>query len=98
MKATLLMSGRTVISEGVFVETVLWRVPQPVKGSVHDYKYRLALVASGICVLRYDNEAGKGDNRHVDRNEVPYRFVDVDKLVADFRADVRKWLDENRGS
>jgi Family of unknown function (DUF6516) len=28
------------------------------------FKYRLALVADGICVLRYDNETGKNDHRH----------------------------------
>lgn len=27
-------------------------------------KYSLARVADGACVLRYDNEAGKGDHRH----------------------------------
>ena len=25
------------------------------------YKYRMALIEAGVCVLRYDNEAGKGD-------------------------------------
>ena len=26
---------------------------------MHGFKYRLALVADGICVLRYDNESGE---------------------------------------
>jgi hypothetical protein len=33
----------------------------------HELWYRLALVVGGKCVLRYDNEAGKGDHRHVGR-------------------------------
>ena len=77
------------------METVLWRVPHPVKSSNHDYKYRLALVANGVCVLRYDNEAGKGDHKHIGNEELPYRFSDVDALLRDFRSDIGKWLDEN---
>jgi hypothetical protein len=53
-------------------------------------------VARNVCVLRYDNEAGKGDHVHIGDRERPYRFVDPDRLVADFLADVRRWLDENR--
>jgi hypothetical protein len=40
------------------------------------------------CVLRYDNETGKGDHKHVDEVEVPYQFSDLDRLQADFWADV----------
>ena len=29
---------------------------------MHGFKYRLAFVVNGVCVLRYDNEAGKGDH------------------------------------
>ena len=97
MKATPLVSTRTAIRQGVFIETVLWLVPEPLKGSAHRYKYRLALVVNGACVLRYDNEAGKGDHRHVGDKEFPYRFSDVDTLLNDFRSDVKGWLDENGG-
>jgi hypothetical protein len=96
MKAISLISRRVTIREGVFAEIVLWKVPKPVKGSRHSYKYRLALVVEGICVLRYDNEAGKGDHRHIAGGETPYQFAEVDSLLDDFRSDVRKWLDENR--
>lgn len=69
----------------------VWRVPQPLKGSAHGFKYRLALVSEGVCVLRYDNEAGKGDHKHVGERKVAYRFVDIDALQADFWADVEEW-------
>jgi hypothetical protein len=96
MKAESLISRRVAISEGVFTEIVLWRVPAPLRGSAHSYKYRLALVADNVCVLRYDNEAGKGDHKHVGDRQIPYRFSGVDRLLEDFGSDVRKWLDENR--
>lgn len=46
-------------------------------------------------MLRYDNEAGKSDHRHVRGKEVKYRFVSVDKLVTDFFEDVRRMQIEN---
>ena len=95
MMARLLLDRRVAISESAFVELVLWAVPESVRGSVHHYKYRLALVARGVCVLRYDNEAGKGDHRHVGEVETAYVFVDVDRLIADFWTDVARWRHDN---
>ena len=51
MKAGLLIDRREPISESAFVELVLWRVPQPVRGSTHVYKYRLAHVVGGVDEL-----------------------------------------------
>ncbi len=56
LRATLLTRTRIVYADNVFAEIVVWEVPQALSGSMHTYKYRLALVADGICVLRYDNE------------------------------------------
>ena len=52
---------------------------------------KLALVADLICVLRYDNEAGKGDHRHIGKVEKSYKFVDPEGLLADFWNDVKVW-------
>jgi hypothetical protein len=76
MKAELLTNERHVLDARTFVEIVIWRVDPPVRGSIHKFKYRLALVADLICVLRYDNEAGKGDHRHIGKVEKSYKFVD----------------------
>jgi len=95
MKAKLLLDRRTILAPGIFVEMVIWQVPRPVAGARHDLKYRLALVAKNVCVLRYDNEAGKGDHVHRANIEVRYRFSDIDRLVADFLDDVRRCLSEN---
>jgi Family of unknown function (DUF6516) len=52
-------------------------------------------VVEGACVLRYDNESGKGDHKHVDDQQMKYRLVSVDKLVTGFLEDVKRWRDEN---
>jgi uncharacterized protein DUF6516 len=39
-------------------------------------------------ILRYDNEAGKGDHRHIGRIEKRHKFVDPETLLADFWNDV----------
>jgi hypothetical protein len=40
-------------------------------------------------VLRYDNETGKGDHRHVGARSEPYCFTTVDALLNDFMREVR---------
>ena len=90
MKAELLLRERRVLEAG-FIEVIVWRLPQPLGGSTHSIKYRLAYVVANQCVLRYDNEAGKGDHRHVGERETPYKFVSIDQLLDDFWADVAAW-------
>lgn len=91
MDAELLLRERVDVGPGVFAELVIWRVPAPVRSSHHGFKYRLALVADGECVLRYDNEAGKGDHKHIGGDEVPYTFTDPASLLKDFWRDVEPW-------
>jgi len=91
MSARLVLRQRTQLADDRFIELVIWRVPVAVPGSKHDFKYRLALVVDEVCVLRYDNEAGKGDHKHVGIVEVPYSFSTIEQLLADFRRDVLNW-------
>ena len=91
MDAELLFRKRIALLEKTFVEMVVWKVPERVRGSSHGFKYRLALVADGICVLRYDNESGKGDHRHIGEVEMSYHFTDLDSLQSDFWKDVEAW-------
>jgi hypothetical protein len=91
MKAELLLDERHALEAGTFVEIVVWRLPRPTRGSTHRFKYRLALVVDGICVLRYDNEAGKGDHKHVGDVEESYGFTSPEALLANFWSDVKKW-------
>jgi hypothetical protein len=92
MAAEPLLDERHVLTEAAFAELVVWRVPAPVRGSAHRFRYRLALVVDGACVLRYDNEPGKGDHRHVGDTEERYRFKSAEQLLADFWADVDEVL------
>ena len=98
MKATALLRARVALSERAFAEMVLWRVPKPVAGSTHRFKYRLAYVVNGTCVVRYDNETGKGDHRHFTTRARPYTFDTPEKLIVDFQADIVRWNRENRHS
>ena len=98
MKATLIARTRIVYSTQAFAELILWRVPKPVPGSDHEFKYRLAYVVNTICVVRYDNEIGKGDHRHFGAKESSYRFSTPERLMADFQKDIARWNDENSNS
>jgi hypothetical protein len=91
MNAELMLNERHVVSEDAFVEMVVWRLPSPATGSQHGFKYRLALVVNGRCVLRYDNEHGKGDHKHVGENDIPYVFTTPEALLVDFWNDADSW-------
>ncbi len=49
------------------------------------------LIVAGNLVVRYNNEAGKGDHKHIGDNEVPYVFISPEPLLDDFWNDVEKW-------
>lgn len=91
MKAVLLLDERHVVAANAFVELVVWCLGAAHPGSGHDFKYRLALVVDGKCVLRYDNESGKGDHRHIGKKELPYVFTTPQGLPDDFWSEVDRW-------
>lgn len=91
MTARLMLNERHILAENAFVEMVVWRLSKPLSTSLHRYKYRLAFVVAGNCVVRYDNEAGKEDHRHISDNETPYVFISPQALLDDFWHDVEKW-------
>ncbi len=41
-------------------------------------------------VVGHDDERGKGDHRHHHGVETPYDFVSIERLIADFEADVTR--------
>jgi hypothetical protein len=95
VEAALLQKSRVKLSDNRFADIVIWQLPAPASGSPHAFKYRLALVVDEVCVLRYDNEAGKGDHKHLGAREVPYNFTTLDQLVDDFWADVTRLRGED---
>lgn len=88
MKADLITRFKDVSEDGDVIELVIWRVPQPVPPTEHDYKYRAVYSVNGVRVVGFDNERGKGDHCHLHGRELPYRFTSVDALVEDFIAAV----------
>jgi len=90
MKAELLLRERLDFDDGAIVEMVIWRVPVPVEGSMHSYKYRLFYGRPGERIVCYDNERAKGDHRHREGREERYLFKDVETLIRDFLADVEE--------
>lgn len=91
MKARLLARTKEVRDDGSVVEIVVWELPEPLSPSKHLYKYRLYYGAGGTTRIRYDNERGKGDHRHVGESELDYEFTSVDKLLDDFERDIANW-------
>ena len=79
-----------LFEDGFLIEIKVWRVPEPVLPGSHGLKYSLFYGRAGIRIVSYDNERGKGDHRHYKQQEQPYKFVSVEKLLADFKADVEK--------
>lgn len=89
-KAALIVHERRIDATGGIMEIKVWRVPDPVQPSTHDYKYSLFYGRRGVRLVGFDNELGKGDHMHIAEAEKPYSFKSLDRLLADFFAEVRK--------
>lgn len=91
MAARPLFREKHVLPDGSIIEMVIWQLPRRTADRPHGIKYRLYYgSADGRCLVRYDNETGKGDHRHDEERESPYPFVDVETLVSDFLGDVAR--------
>ena len=86
MRARQVFRYRTV-QNGVTVEMVIWALARPSAERPHGLKYRLYCGRGKRCLVRYDNETGKGDHRHYGNREEAYRFESLGKLLEDFRKD-----------
>ena len=91
MKAVLLARSKEVRDDGSIIEVVIWELPAPLPPSLHSLKYRLFYGRPGEERVRYDNERGKGDHRHLRGVETEYRFVSLETLLDDFEGDVEAW-------
>ena len=90
MKAKLVYWEKFIYADGSIREMVLWQLPEKTPDRPHGLKYRLYCgLSDGNCLVRYDNEKGKGDHRHIRGQEIPYRCKDVDTLIADFLQDIQ---------
>lgn len=75
--------------DDALVEYVVWKLPKSTPDRLHGYKYRYFYGKDGVRLVGYDNEAGKGDHKHIEGDEYPYVFVSLEQLTRDFIADVQ---------
>lgn len=90
MKAQRIFYDKALLPDGFIVEMVIWQLPKSSPERPHGLKYRLYYGRDNERVVGYDNERGKGDHKHIYNTEKRYRFVSVEKLIADFLADIEK--------
>lgn len=91
MSARLIARAKEIRDDESIVEIVVWLLDEPLVPCEHRYKYRLFYGTTDACRVRYDNERGKGDHRHVGSTEEAYAFTDLETLLADFERDVTNW-------
>jgi hypothetical protein len=72
-------------------DTIYWYTSE----RPHGLKYSLFYGRNGLRIVGYDNERGKGDHKHLADKEYRYRFVTVEKLMADFLADLERAKNEH---
>lgn len=94
MKAIRVFYKKEVRPDDVIVEAVIWRLPEPSPERPHGFKYRFYCGKNGQCLVRYDNETGKGDHRHYGDMEESYVFSSLSALVDDFERDVQRLTGE----
>jgi hypothetical protein len=90
MKAKRIFYDKAMLPDGSIVEMVIWQLPAPTDDRPHGLKYRLFYGRDGKRIVGYDNERGKGDHKHLLDVEKRYKFTSVEKLVADFLADIER--------
>lgn len=93
MAATKLIHIKENHGDG-FIEVVVWKIPEPLPPSEHQFKYSLVYIVDSKRVVGYDNERGKGDHKHLQNEEISYVFTNPEKLMADFLADVEGVINE----
>jgi hypothetical protein len=59
--------------------------------------YRLAFVVDEACIIRFDNETGKGDHKHIAEEQVPYTFTSLVRLIEDFWTAIEAWERDEHG-
>ena len=95
MVVQLLFRDKYVYADGAIREMVIWRLPHPDDERPHGLKYRLYYGYLGKLLVRYDNERGKGDQRHEGEHEARYTLVSVEQLIRDFKADIERLRGEH---
>lgn len=91
--ATLIIHSKAVMGRWI-VQRKVWVLPEASAERPHGLKYSLFCGDATHCLVRYDNEAGKGDHRHYGEREEPYVFTTLEALLEDFQADISRLTQE----
>ncbi|MDP2794689.1 MAG: DUF6516 family protein [Sulfurisoma sp.] len=90
MQAELIVDFKDITPEGDIIQMRVWRLPQSMPPSEHNFEYSLYFGGNGQRIIAFDNERGKGDHCHIDGVERPYRFGSIEQLIEDFIVAVDK--------
>lgn len=88
----MILDTKTVLQDGRILQRKIWQLSQPEPGRPFGWKYSLYCGIGGRTIVRYDNETGKADHRHVgvQERESAYAFTSLAQLLADFARDVER--------
>ncbi len=95
MRGRLVYHVKKFMPDGAIKEVKVWQVPESA-ARPHGVRYSFAYIVDGRRVVGYDNAEGKGDHRHYMEKEFPYRYQGLDKLWADFHADIARYQEGKR--
>ena len=91
MMAKLIYREKFIYEDGAVREMDLWQRPRKSAEKPNALNCRLYYrLSDGTCIVRYDNETGKGDHRHLRGKEEVYPFKGVETLVADILGDIER--------
>ncbi len=88
MKATKLFHDKATLPNRSIVEMTIWQLATASPERPHGLKRSMYYGRGGERLVGHDNERGKGDHKQLAGRELRYRFVSVEQLVADVRADI----------
>jgi hypothetical protein len=89
ISAALIERSKLVFPDGSIMEIVIWKVPEPVPGSAHLFKYRLFYGRNEIELSVSTMNAARGIIA-TSTAWNPYAFTSTDALLSDFRKEIVK--------
>jgi hypothetical protein len=95
-RAELCLRTKLTDDETSIREIVIWQVERSTN-TPDGVRYRLAFVPAGErrpSVL-YDNHPPKGHHRHIGGTQSAYQFESVEKLLSDFEASIKEYLERH---
>jgi len=92
-RARAVLREKVIDERGNIMELAIWEIPAT-EHNPQRIRYRLAFIPSADRepAVLYDNHHPKGHHRHIEGVEEPYNFTNIEQLISDFVAHVRRIL------